>query len=373
MKVLQLGKFYPVLGGVEKVMWNLTAGLNDAGADTDMMCAKFSKDNIADEDASQMGEHLICCKAWAKLAGTMIAPSMIFRLRRICGRYDVVHVHHPDPMAALALRLSGYRGKVVLHWHSDIVSQRFFLTFYRPLQAWLLRRASVIIGTTPAYLDSSHDLEPYMHKTRCVPIGIAPASPDGEYVSKIKERFAGRRLLLAVGRLVPYKDYPCLINALAELPESYHLAVIGQGPLRELLERQARDLCVSDRITFLGYVCDEEMHAYMGACEVFLLTSSMKTEAFGIVQLEAFSCGKPVVSTRVPGSGVSWVNEDGLSGYTVPVGDYKAVADAVRKICEFPDVAGRLGEAALERYNSLFTYDKMIEETLNIYENVIKN
>lgn len=98
---------------------------------------------------------LLECHSWGKAAATMIAPSMITVLRKVCPSYDIVHVHHPDPMAALALALSGYKGKVVLHWHSDIQKQKYLLRLYRPLQDWLLRRADLIVGTSPVYLDES--------------------------------------------------------------------------------------------------------------------------------------------------------------------------------------------------------------------------
>jgi hypothetical protein len=69
--------------------------------------------------------------------------------------YDIIHVHHPDPMAALALFCSGYKGRVVLHWHSDILKQKVLLKFYMPLQRWLLKRAEVLVGTTPIYVKES--------------------------------------------------------------------------------------------------------------------------------------------------------------------------------------------------------------------------
>ena len=120
MKVLQLGKFYPIRGGVEKVMWDLTSGLSARGIDCDMLCAELEKDEII-----HLNEHgrVICLKAWMKKAATMIAPKMISWLRKHKDEYDIIHVHHPDPMACLALRLSGYKGRVILHWHSDILKQ----------------------------------------------------------------------------------------------------------------------------------------------------------------------------------------------------------------------------------------------------------
>lgn len=140
LRILQLGKFYPILGGVEKVAYDLMVGLSGQHIYCDMMCA-------ATEGSSRtipVNDHanLICCRTWKKVAATMISPAMITALRKVQGQYDIIHVHHPDPMACLALFLSGYKGKVVLHWHSDIQKQKTLLKLYHPLQQWLLRRAT---------------------------------------------------------------------------------------------------------------------------------------------------------------------------------------------------------------------------------------
>ena len=118
LKVLQLGKFFPVKGGVEKVMYDLMMGLSERDVDCDMLCAM--EDGNQGEIALNAHARLIGCKTLKTVAATKIAPDMVSVLRKICGRYDIIHVHHPDPMACLALFLSGYKGKVVLHWHSDI-------------------------------------------------------------------------------------------------------------------------------------------------------------------------------------------------------------------------------------------------------------
>lgn len=107
MKILQIGKFYPIRGGVEKVMLDLTEGLSERGVDCDMLCASETPQVI------ELNGHgrVVCVKALAKWAATMISPGMVHWMRRTCREYDVVHIHHPDPMACLALFLSGYRGK----------------------------------------------------------------------------------------------------------------------------------------------------------------------------------------------------------------------------------------------------------------------
>ena len=94
----------------------------------------------------------------------------------------------------------------------------------------------------------------------------------------------------------------------------------------------------------------------------------MKTEAFGIVQIEAMSCGKPVVATIIPGSGVSWVNEDGVSGRNVTLGDPKAMATAIENVQERYSV---FSDGARKRFDAIFTDTKMINSILKLYETLV--
>ena len=364
MKVLQLGKFYPIRGGVEKVMWDLTSGLSARGIDCDMLCAELEKDEII-----HLNEHgrVICRKAWMKKAATMIAPKMITWLRKHQGEYDIIHVHHPDPMACLALRLSGYKGRVILHWHSDILKQKTLLKFYAPLQRWLIRRADTIIGTTPVYLKESPYLQDAQDKTVAVPIGIKPVTFDEELVRQWKQRYAGKKLVVSIGRLVPYKGYTYLIQAGQHLGDDYQVLVVGDGPLMDNLLGEVQEYGVQDRIHFLGYVEDDEMHALLAACNLFVMSSVMKTEAFGIVQIEAMSLGKPVIATKIPESGVSWVNADGVSGLNVPIRNPQALAEAILSICTDEKLHGQFSEGAKDRFHENFTLEGMIDRTIKIY------
>ena len=184
MRVLQLGKFYPIRGGVEKVMLDLTIGLNKTGVDCDMLCASFGRNVILNEV-----KNLIVCPTWFTASGTMIAPGMISYLRRHAKEYDIIHIHHPDPMAGLALLLSGFKGRVILHWHSDILKPKALLTPYLPIQRWLIRRAERIVGTTPTYVKESPWLSDVKDKITYVPIGIEPVIPDPDKVRNIQESY----------------------------------------------------------------------------------------------------------------------------------------------------------------------------------------
>lgn len=361
MRILQLGKFYPVRGGVEKVMYDLTEGLSARGIACDMLCSSLQGLPGRVKDLPG-GGRVICIKPVAKIAGTMIVPGMSEWLKVHCMEYDIIHIHHPDPMAALALRRSGYRGRVILHWHSDILKQKFLLTFYRPLLNWLIQRADTIVGTSPIYIKESPWLQKVQEKCTDVPIGIDPVETTGSEV--IRGRFPDRKIVLSIGRLIPYKGYEYLIEAAKYLPDDYRVIIGGTGPLQDSLERQIAESGLEGKVSLEGYIKDGGTGAYYGAADVFVMSSTMKTEAFGIVQIEAMSCGLPVVSTRIPASGVAWVNKDGDSGLTVEPRNAKALADAVLAICANP---APYREGALKRYEALFTKERMIKKITEIY------
>lgn len=352
-RVLQLGKFYPICGGVEKVAYDLMSGLSEQNVYCDMMCAATN----GESRTISVNEHakVICCHTLAKIAATMISPAMIFALKKVQDQYDIIHVHHPDPMACLALLLSGYKGKVVLHWHSDIQKQRILLRLYSPLQKWLIRRADKIVGTSPVYLSESPFLRKVQHKTVCLPIGVDPMCPDAAGVRKIKDRYKGKKIIFSLGRLVTYKGYEFLIAATKYLKDNYMILIGGTGVLREKLQEEINSMHLRGKVKLLGHVSDEELPSYYGACDVFCLSSVQKTEAFGIVQIEAMSCGKPVVATKIPHSGVSWVNAHEESGINVVPGDAYALAKAIEAIAENGAAYDRYSEGALNRYQKLFT------------------
>ena len=381
MKILQLGKFYPIRGGVEKVMWDLTWALAERGVPCDMLCAYLKSDPVDPEhrDFSRETEEgriiefgpenrVICVPAFAKKAKTMLSRDMVRWLRRHAREYDIIHVHHPDPMAALALFLSGYKGRVILHWHSDILSQKLLLTLYHPLQWWLIRRAERIVGTSPVYLRESSALSRQQHKVVCVPIGIQPIIYDPRAADAIRATMPDKKLVFALGRLVPYKDFGTLVEAAKYLSSDYVILIGGSGPLQESLQWQIDAESLTDKVRLLGYLESWDVPNYFGACDIFVLCSDRKTEAFGVVQIEAMSCGKPVVATKIPQSGVSWVNDNGVSGYNVPTHDPQALAAAIEQICGDPDIYMQFSAGAMERFETHFTSREMIDKIVKIYE-----
>lgn len=367
MKILHLGKFYPIYGGVEKVMYDLTCGLSERGVHTDMMCVAQDAGPFR-RQLNPYGQ-LIGCRSWGKLCATMISPGLVATLKRECGKYDIIHVHHPDPMAAVALWLSGYKGRVILHWHSDILKQKFILHFYKPLQRWLINRAETIICTTPAYQQGSQFLKDVQEKCRVLPIGIEPFNaPPEQTVEGIRAAYGERKIIFSLGRLVGYKGFQYLVESARHLPDDYVVVIGGTGPLRRDLEALIERWDLHNKVKLIGFVADDDLPAYYAACDLFCLSSVQKTEAFGIVQIEAMAFGKPVVATKIPESGVSWVNAHGESGINVEPEDSKALAEAFLQILSDPEAYRNFSLRAYQRYLNLFTKERMINTCLGIYE-----
>lgn len=378
MRILQIGKFYPIKGGVEKVMWDLTLGLASRGVRCDMLCACADGSNPRGEVIEPVpGARVICVPTLFKASSTMISPIMICKLRSLLRQavkegeaYDVVHIHHPDPMACLALLLSGYKGRVVMHYHSDIIGKGLTYTLYRPLEKWLVKRADLIVGTSPVYTESSPVLKNVQLKITTLPIGVADMSGriDKDKVEAIRKRFEGRHLIFSLGRLIPYKGYSYLVDAAQYLDDSYRIVIGGTGPLREALESQIASKGLQNKVILEGFVSDDDLPSWYGACDIYCMSSIMKTEAFGIVQVEAMSCGKPLVATTIPESGVSWVNATGISGLNVKPRDAEALAGAFKTIIDSPELYGSLSEGSRARYEASFTPDKMITDCVSIYQ-----
>lgn len=373
VKVLQLGKFYPVIGGVEKVMLDLTRGLSERGIRCDMLCANHKRGESSFSLELNANARIFCMKTLTKKMATMISPSMVLKLHQIASQYDIIHIHHPDPMAAVALLLSDYKGKVILHWHSDILKQRCALKLYSPIQSWLIRRADLIVGTTPVYVASSPYLVNVQNKCTYLPIGIEGLKWNQQRADEIKSKFVGKKIIFSLGRLVGYKGFKYLIDSANFLSDDYVILIGGSGELFEELSRQIVASHLQNKVILLGRVLDEDLPNYYAACDLFCLSSIQKTEAFAIVQVEAMSCHKPIVATKIPGSGVSWVNAQGVSGENVPLADSRSLAHAFERILMDKECYTKYSNGAYCRYFDNFRLDSMIDKCLGIYHKVLED
>lgn len=334
MRILQVGKYFPPdEGGVETATRQISRGLTRRGIVCDVLC--FAKAGPYGHAGPEFAVHR--ARSLKTVASTPLSIDYVRKLRELAPRYDILHVHMPNPMAALALLLVNPGTPVTLHWHSDVIRQKRLLALYRPLEKWLIRRSRLVVAPTDVHLAQSDLAGLFTGKSLAVPFCVdetfpSPDRADPAGAAALRARFGGRKLVFSLGRHIYYKGFDQLIEAAAFLPEDYAVVIGGSGPLTGELAARIESLGLGGRVVLAGRMPDAELSDWYAACDLFCLPSTHRSEMFGIVMLEAMNFGKPVVSTAIPRSGVGWVNEDGVTGLAVRPGDPRALADAIARL-----------------------------------------
>jgi rhamnosyl/mannosyltransferase len=285
---------------------------------------------------------------------------------------DILHFHEPFPLGDFSYFIRKPKGKVIVTWHSDIVKQKRFLRIVEPSILSLLNRADRIVATSPNMIESSKVLRIFRDKCVVIPLGVDEKrfiSGDSvkETTKNIKDKYGGK-IVLFIGRLVYYKGLSFLIEAMRNIEAM--LLIIGKGYLKDELVRQCASLGIKDKVIFLDPVSDEELSAFYHACDVFVLPSVESSEAFGLVQVEAMMCGKPVVSTSLP-TGVPYVNQNNETGLVVEPGNSEQLCSAINELLNDDEKRIKMGKKAQKRALTEFTLDNMLQKYYDLYQSCL--
>ena len=372
MRILQLGKFYPPdIGGIETVMFDITEELNKRGIKCDVLCSN-NKNEYKEEVLNNY--KIYRAISYGRLSSTSIAPQMIFKLKEIINRYDIIHIHHPDPMANLALFIANpKKQKIIVHWHSDIIKQKIFLHFYKPFLYLLLQKADAIIATTSDYIEGSAFLSEFKNKVKTIPIGINLNNLKcaEQNVNELKEKYKSKKIIFSLGRFIYYKGFQYLIKAAKYLDDNYVILIGGDGKLKDGFLNLIKIENLYNKVKLLGKIPEDKLSSYYKACDIFCLPSIERSEAFGLVMVEAMSFGKPIVSTVIPYSGVSWVNRDNYTGLNVEPKNPVALADSFKAILENNKSYQKFSLNAIKRFNEEFTIEKEVSRFIELYTNLL--
>jgi glycosyltransferase involved in cell wall biosynthesis len=371
IRVCHLSKYYPPApGGIETHVRTLARAQADLGAEVRVFCVNHDSPRTAVEQDGPV--EVVRFGRRASAAKIDYCPGLASALGGL--EADILHLQVPNPTMILALLRARPRTPLVITYQSDVVKQRLRAALFRPLERALYRRAAMILPTSPTYASGSEFLRPYAAKTQVLPMGIDlapyldPSEADRGKAGAIRERYAGP-LWLGCGRLIYYKGFPVAVRALRHVPGT--LLLVGDGPDRPRLEAEADALGVRDRVAFLGAMPYQEIVPYYLAADAFWFPSVARSEAFGLVQVEAMACGTPVINAAIPRSGVPWVSPDGVTGLTVPVDDPSALAAAANRLLDEPGLRDRLGAAGRERAGREFDHRVMARRSLAIYGRVL--
>lgn len=376
MRILHIGKYYaPERGGIERYLqalaeWNVARG--DAVAALVHRRAgrwRSTCESIGGVEVRRAG-----CLA-APLY-TPVSPAFPLQLARALRAFrpDLLHLHFPNPSCfALLGSPAALRLPWIVHWHADVPPHspdwrlRTAYRAYRPLERAVLARARRVIATSQPYLDTSAALVPWRAKTRVIPLGLAQAGTAAR--ARIDPWPAARGLrLLAVGRLSHYKGFDVLLDALARIADT-SLLLVGRGERERELRARADALGLAHRVAFAGEVDDDALACAYAGADALVLPSLDRSEAFGLVLLEAMRAGLPVVASAIAGSGIASVVADGRTGLLVPPADADALAQAIGQLRDAP-LRARLGDAGRARWREAFTLEASARAVQSVYEDV---
>lgn len=371
--VLQLGKYFPPEpGGIEYVVKSLVEATEGRVEHYCLVASRRGPSRVETVPGGTV--HFL--RQWGTILLAPILPSLPFVLHRLRrrGAFHVLLLHYPNPTAVLALVLSllarRKRERIAVWYHADVLFEerwkRALYCLYRPLDEFVFRRADAFVAATPHHIRMSATLRRFKDRTQVIPFAVPdqwfePAKGDEAAARRAREKVGGKYLLF-VGRLVPYKGLATLVEAVKGI--GARIVLIGAGPLEDYLRRESAARGLGGKLILLGQVGD--LRPWYLGCEFLVLPSDSALEAFGIVQIEAMALGKPVVSSDLP-TGVTYVNRDGETGLTFPVGDAAALAAACNRLLEDHDLRARLGKTARRRAMEEFSYSAMAERAVSFF------
>lgn len=319
---------------------------------------------------------VVRARSWFAPASCDVGGPAAFRRLGQQIRYaDVVHYHYPWPFADVMHLLMRVQKPSVMTYHSDVVRQRFLGAAYRPLMRRMLTSMDAVVATSQAYIGSSPLLWKSVPSARLhvIPLGIVEDSyrdaARASYTVDLKQRFEIEpdSYILAIGVLRYYKGFHTLIEAARGIAAT--IVVAGSGPEGGRLVEQARRSGARN-VAFVGQVTDPEKIALLRRCRVFVLPSHLRSEAYGMVLVEAAMYGRPMISCEI-GTGTSFVNLDGKTGFVISPEAPVQLAGAINRLLHEDALATRMGAAARTRYERMFSGEALGGAYAALYRKVL--
>jgi glycosyltransferase involved in cell wall biosynthesis len=392
-KVLHIGKYYPpFMGGIENFMQLLM--------EEQVLSKKDNKNYIIKAIVHQhlsstltervplqkeiIGNiEIIRVPSYGRVLFAPVSPSFPYYLQQIIKSFqpDILHIHMPNT-SAFWLLFNTLAKKIpwVIHWHSDVLASEhdkllsIAYPFYKPFETAMLKRAKAIIATSPDYLDSSLALKQWKNKAHVIPLALNSSKQVSNTLFSKKDLIQlwgnSSTRLLCIGRLTYYKGYQDIIRSMKLIPDA-KLIIVGHGEQQSQLEKLIKQQHLTDSIFLAGKVDNSTLNNLLQSCDIFCLSSIERTEAFGLVLLEAMSYSKPIVITRVPGSGMNWVTQNNLTALFADKQNPEDLADKINSLINNKTLAKTLGDNGFQRLLKYFNIKTISQQTEQLYYSIL--
>jgi glycosyltransferase involved in cell wall biosynthesis len=361
--VLHLSKYYPPdNGGIEKITSIIVEEKTKKYIDKMVVCFCKKKSNKKNKKIKRS-------RPLITIASQPFNIKYIYDAIIESFRADIIHVHAPNPLAFFILLF--LNKKIIVHWHSDIIKKNFLNFFFKPVERAVLTKSKKIIIGTKTYLEHSKPLIGLSNKTTIIPYGL-PAINKRKFIFNknirlIESITANQKIILSVGRLVPYKGFDKIIKIAKYLPKNQRLVIVGKGPL----ESQLKKINIDKKVIILSNITDNELeYLFKRAC-IFLLPSIDRRESFGIVLLEALRSGLPIIANKINGSGVNWINQNKKTGLNINFTNTNHIARKIVSLANDEVKISEMKKNCKKRFNELFTSEEMIKKINLLYEEII--
>ncbi len=359
--------FYPHIGGVESHVMDISLELKRRGHDVTVVTSKHGRVPAQDE---VMGIPVLRSKVLLTLFRSPVTPRLTDDLEVVPA--DLYHTHSPPPVTSyFAARTSERTGvPLVVTYHCDLevagpAGPLVTGLYRRTLEAFAMSQATGVVATTHTYAATSRSL--WKLDPMVIPNAVdAKRFKPGASGTAIRKRYGIREtepLVLFVGRLVRHKGIEYLLQALRQVDA--RLLVVGGGDSAARLKGLASSLGLEEKVDFAGRVAESEKPEYFAACDVLVLPSVSRLEAFGIAALEAMACGKPVVVSDVPG--VREVITDGVEGLLAEPMSPEDIARKIDRLLENSQERERMGLAGRHKVEKSFTVEKVVDGLEDLY------
>ncbi len=394
LRVLHVGKYYPPFaGGIEYFVADLLPALTQVGVE---VCGLMHHHETGQAVNTRVIDGIRICRVptHGKILYAPVSPRFPSELARLVADFqpDAIHWHVPNLSIMAALFMPSIR-KIpwLVHWHADVAAASHdwrlrvaYQCFYAPLERALLKHAAQIIVTSAPYFEQSPALQTWKHKTTVIPLGVSterlpdPTPNQQAWAENVWQSFTkpigqnGTPLrLLSIGRLTYYKGHGHLLEALQGNPNAV-LVIIGEGDFAQILHQKVLDLGLENQVKLMGFVAEPEKQAMLATSDVFCLPSLERTEAFGLVLLEAMRYGRPIMASHLTGTAIPWVVQSEETGYLLPAGEVSAWHDCIRQLCTDRRPLMAMIPKARARFSRYFAIQAAANQIHQVYQTVCR-
>lgn len=355
-------------GGIEEVILQLCRATTKLGLNNKVVCISNKckkKEIISTPDAM-----IYCYPMSFEIASCSFSWSLWKDFKELSTWADVIHYQFPWPFADfLSLTRQSGTKPYIVSYQSDVVRQSILNKLYQPLMNKFLTNAASVVATSQNYIASSSVLSKLKQPAIFIANGINKELNPVSYQQEIKEyeKIYGHNFFLFLGVFRYYKGLNYLLESAKET--GLELVIAGDGPEAEVLYQFVKKHGLSN-VHFLGCVTEQQKYALIEISRALILPSSERSEAYGMVLLEAARQSTPMISTELQ-SGTSYINAHNKTGLVVSAKNAKELSAAMQHMAENDKMVQRMSISAKKRFNNHFTGEIMGKRYAELYHSIL--